>query len=526
MWGFLISRIGIGRVLFVLGLDLLSQGMLVVIPLLIRRMLSGESWVGGWQGAGAVVTLVITRMAIYIWRDGVVADWVEGLTLSLKEELIPSTERLGPRAIAFGDLFVNLSRDVERIRSFLAGIAFPALSDVVYLGLALVGALIVFPQVILPLLVFIGVVISVYGFYTKRMMSLYESLRETLKWTFRYVSELMQGWVEAWIYELDAVLAQRLREAFRREGELRKRLFLLSSRLAVISEALVQVGAVAVLVLLLSFRSALGLSLGDVVAGYMLVSFGIRPVVRLVSLSSSLAGVKVAWDRIESARRSLQLGAGGFGRYLPNAVSLKLSGVGFWYEPGRWLFRGLSAEVAEGRLLLITGPNGSGKTTLMKLMLGMLTPKEGSIRIGGVSSADLDWRRFRRVVGVLWAEEFFTSGTVEENLRVGLEDFPRQKALEMMRLAGLEGIDLSTPIDPAGKGLSRGQRRRLGLIRALLRGKRLLVLDEVFANLDSKGREWVVDVLSDLKGKVTVVVSTNFISDELLALAEEVVRLG
>ncbi len=526
MWKFLITQVGPRRVLLILTLDLLSQGILVVIPLLIRKMLSGESWIGGWWGVGAVVMLVAVRMAIYMGRDGLVAGWVERLALELKESLIPSTERLGARAVAFGDLFVSLSRDVERIRSFLAGVAFPALGDVVYLGLAMVGALVVFPQMILPLLVFVGMVVLVYALYTRRMIHLYESLREALKSAFRYVSELMQGWVEAWIYELDALLSQRLREAFRKEGEVRKRLFLLSSRLAVISEALVQVGAVAVLVLLLSFRSSLGLSLGDVVAGYMLVSFGIRPVVRLISLSSSLAGVRVAWDRIVSAQRSMQMEAGTLDGDLPSVVSLEVSGLGFWYEPGKWLFRDLSARVSEGGLLLITGPNGSGKTTLMKLMLGMLTPREGNVLIGGVPSTRLEWRRFRRVVGVLWAEEFFISGTVEENLRVGLEEFSRQEVLEMMRSAGLEGIDLSSPIDPTGGGLSRGQRRRLGLIRALLRGKRLLVLDEVFANLDAKGRTWVVDVLSRLKGEVTVVVSTNFVSDELLTLADEVVRLG
>ncbi len=182
-----------------------------------------------------------------------------------------------------------------------------------------------------------------------------------------------------------------------------------------------------------------------------------------------------------------------------------------------------------GEIVAITGPSGAGKTTLGRVLLGLLVGDEGELRAAGraLTVADLDqWR-----TQVAWAPQHPTllHGTVIHNLTLGHRDAAPADVAHAARLAGIHDViehwpaGYDTVIGNGGRGVSLGQRRRLGLARALLRPAGLLVLDEPTAHLDHVAIDSVVAALEDIRGSRTVVILTH--DPALIAAADRRIAL-
>lgn len=191
---------------------------------------------------------------------------------------------------------------------------------------------------------------------------------------------------------------------------------------------------------------------------------------------------------------------------------------------------GLSASVAAGGRLGITGPSGSGKSTAAMALLRLVDCEDGRIALGGRDVASERSAVVRREVGALGADDHVFSGSVRQNLllaRPAATDGELWEALEAVHLAETvrgwpEG--LSAAVGEDGSRLSGGERRRLCLARVLLRDSAVVVLDEPTANLDvATGAEVLSDTLAML-GDRTVLVISHRQSD--LDEMDSVVRVG
>jgi heme ABC exporter ATP-binding subunit CcmA len=150
----------------------------------------------------------------------------------------------------------------------------------------------------------------------------------------------------------------------------------------------------------------------------------------------------------------------------------------------------VSFEVAEGEAVAVVGPNGAGKTTLLRAVTGSQPALEGSVDLLG---RPLDERavRVRRDMAVVMDDiDFFPDLTVVEHLdllaRAHGVDRAEELVDEVVREVGLRHVSAALP-----GALSSGQRRRLSLASALVRPRRLLVLDEPEQRLDVEGVEWL-----------------------------------
>ena len=173
----------------------------------------------------------------------------------------------------------------------------------------------------------------------------------------------------------------------------------------------------------------------------------------------------------------------------------------------------VSFSLESGAALAIAGPTGSGKSTLADLVLGVLSPDSGSIRIGGVepSQAVSGWPG---CIGYVPQHVALTNGTVRNNVALGLpsdeiDDESVWAALEDARLADFlvahrQGLD--TPVGEGGVRLSGGQRQRLGLARALYSRPIMLVLDEATSALDAQTEHAIGETLQGVHGRVTTIV--------------------
>lgn len=198
----------------------------------------------------------------------------------------------------------------------------------------------------------------------------------------------------------------------------------------------------------------------------------------------------------------------------PPSISIK--DLSFSYDKSATeIIHNVNVEVRSGEQLGIIGPSGCGKSTLLGLVLGLLKPTSGVIKVNGAEPERFLDAPVARI-GYVGAEPFLLEGTIEENLTYGLRKVicsnDLDRALEMARL--LEFVKTRTGglqyrISQNGDELSAGQKQRLCLARALLNEPQLLILDEASANLDLKTEFEIAEALKQIKGKCTVLVVSH-----------------
>ncbi|MCO5129167.1 MAG: ABC transporter ATP-binding protein [Xanthobacteraceae bacterium] len=185
--------------------------------------------------------------------------------------------------------------------------------------------------------------------------------------------------------------------------------------------------------------------------------------------------------------------------------------------------REVSFDLAPGSVCALVGHNGAGKTTLIKLMLGLIQPSGGTIRVLGEDPAAGEFSA-RRALGYLPENVAFNAALTG---RETLAFYARLKRLEPSRAWPL--LDRVGLGDAAGRRVgtySKGMRQRLGLAQALLGRPRILLLDEPTTGLDPALRQTFYDILGELRDDgATVLISSHALS-ELEGRAEHVLIMN
>lgn len=169
------------------------------------------------------------------------------------------------------------------------------------------------------------------------------------------------------------------------------------------------------------------------------------------------------------------------------------------------ILRNVSIEVKPGEVIGIVGPSAAGKSTLCRIIMGILPPTHGDMRLDGSETSR--WQRddFGQYVGYLPQDIEIFAGTVSENISRMAPAANPENIIAAARLAGVDHLIRSlphaydTPIGEGGVPISGGQRQRIGLARALYGNPRLLVLDEPNASLDAEGEDALENAISASK---------------------------
>lgn len=184
------------------------------------------------------------------------------------------------------------------------------------------------------------------------------------------------------------------------------------------------------------------------------------------------------------------------------------------YRRGKRAVENLSVELTNGMFGLL-GPNGAGKTTLMKILVTLLEPTSGTVIYDGLKLGRHN-QEIRRLLGYL-PQEFglYPSLTAREllNYMATLHGKPDNGNWQSRIDAVLEQVNLSDVADQRVGGFSGGMRQRLGIAQALLNDPELLIVDEPTAGLDPEERVRFRNLLAQLSGDRTVILSTHIVDD-------------
>ncbi len=170
---------------------------------------------------------------------------------------------------------------------------------------------------------------------------------------------------------------------------------------------------------------------------------------------------------------------------------IELQHVGFRYDQNApQILQDINVRVYPGQKVALVGKTGSGKSTLGKLLVGLITPTEGSILYDGVPLESLNYQEVRSQFGIVLQESFIFSGSVSENIALNNPEMDMERIMEAAQLAAIDEdiakmpMGYDTLVSEGGSAFSGGQRQRLALARALAHHPALLLLDEATSALD------------------------------------------
>lgn len=200
--------------------------------------------------------------------------------------------------------------------------------------------------------------------------------------------------------------------------------------------------------------------------------------------------------------------------------SIQIKNVDFAYpDTNEKVLENVSLSIAKGDSIAMIGPSGGGKTTLVDIILGLLTPVAGEVRVDNQDIAD-NIRGWQKNIGYIPQSIYLIDDTIMKNVAFGVEEEQIDeekvwKALESAQLkAFVEGLEngLYTNVGEQGTRISGGQRQRIGIARALYHNPEVLVFDEATSALDNATEKEVMEAIDGLKGSKTMIMIAHRLS--------------
>ena len=199
---------------------------------------------------------------------------------------------------------------------------------------------------------------------------------------------------------------------------------------------------------------------------------------------------------------------GGFISFTGLQKGIRLSNVHF-NAGQRNIIRGISLSIGKNEMVALVGKSGGGKTTLVNLIGGLIPASKGRITIDEIDINELDLSTFRSKVGYISQDPVIFNDTLFNNVSCWSEKTPAhlERYREVMRQACLQSFtDEDILLGNNGINLSGGEKQRISIAREMFRDIGLLVIDEATSSLDSETETMIRDSITDLKGKLTIII--------------------
>ncbi|XP_027892732.1 antigen peptide transporter 2a [Xiphophorus couchianus] len=205
------------------------------------------------------------------------------------------------------------------------------------------------------------------------------------------------------------------------------------------------------------------------------------------------------------------------GKLKPDQLEGRINycGLNFAYpsNPEKTVLQDFSLELKPGQVTALVGPSGEGKSTCVSLLQRLYEPQDGEIFLDGEPLKSYDHHFFHKKIAVVSQEPVLFSGSIRDNITYGLIDCSQEKIEEAARKANAhvfihqleKGYD--TEVGESGGQLSKSERQRIGIARALVREPKIIILDEITSSLDAESENKVLQGLASCPNQTLLVIA-------------------
>jgi ATP-binding cassette subfamily C protein len=209
--------------------------------------------------------------------------------------------------------------------------------------------------------------------------------------------------------------------------------------------------------------------------------------------------------------------------------NLKVDNLSFSYDGQTQVLNDIKMHAEKGEIIGIVGESGCGKSTFLKLLLRFWQKSGGSICYNGVDVDNINSDNLLDNVTMVSQSTYLFDETIEDNLRIAKPNATQQELEEACKLASVHDFILSLPegyqtkTGALGDNLSAGEKQRIGLARAFLKGSELILLDEPTSNVDSINEGIILQALKGQKSKKSIILVSH--RESTMAIADRIYRV-
>ena len=263
------------------------------------------------------------------------------------------------------------------------------------------------------------------------------------------------------------------------------------------------------------------MTLGQLVGFLFYLGLFYEPVARLHGLNQMLQGARAAGERVFDILDAPLERANGRARASlrePVRGEVVYENVTFCYQADRPALREVSLHARPGEMVALVGPTGAGKSTVVNLLPAFYELTSGRITIDGQDIAGLSLESLRSHISVVSQEAFLFNGTIRENILYGRPEATREELHAASKAANCDEFVLRLPqgydsrVGERGVKLSVGEKQRVSIARALLKGAPILILDEATASVDTATERLIQEALERLMANRTSIVIAHRLS--------------
>jgi ATP-binding cassette subfamily B protein len=492
------------------------------IPVLLKRIIDDAILAKNisFLIQGCVIYLIVL---IFVFIFSFVQTW----TANLMTQRIMKDMRLGIfkktiwQSTAFlsrhpvGRIVTRLTGDVQTMDEFFTTVLVAFLKDISIMAGTLVTLFILSPQMALIVLVTLPPVLVITLISRVKARDAFRLQRTASSKVYAYLAERLAGMQVVQLFRQEA---KSLREFKKSNGELLdanlSEMYVFATFRPIVEWFSTFTMAV-VIVVGSHMMLSLSLSLGSLIAFINLVQMFFHPVTDIAEkytmLQSAMAGGEKVFKLMDTNEHIPDTGTHSLGRAVRGHI--EFDNVRFAYKEGEDVLKGLSFNVKPGDMTAIVGYTGAGKTTIINILARLWDINEGEIRLDGIPVKNIPLQELRRSIMPVMQDVTLFSGTVEENICLGLQ-LTQEEIIEAAKTVHAHDFisrlpdGYKTMLSEGAANISTGERQLISFARVIAHNPRVVILDEATSSIDTETEQLIqLGIKKVLAGRTSFVIA-------------------
>ena len=271
------------------------------------------------------------------------------------------------------------------------------------------------------------------------------------------------------------------------------------------------------------------ITVGKMVLGVVAVFGSFGPVIAISALPGNLTQTFASGDRVLNLLEETPVAEEIINGKNISYEKLEVKDLSFAYNTSEPVLKNICMHAQKGEIVGIVGESGCGKSTLLKLLLRFWKKDSGEINYNNIDIEQINTSNLLDNVTMVSQVTYLFDDTIEENLRIARTDATQEELEEACRMASVHDFITTLPqgyktrVGALGDNLSAGEKQRIGLARAFLSGRELILLDEPTSNVDSINEGIILKALAQQKHKKSIILVSH--RESTMAIADRVYKM-